>query len=353
LQAQLQASANASAGGTNTQTTDDAGTTLTDGTTAQGAKDGDKADGTHHGKRLASADGKTANDALQAALAALNGTQGAVPAQATNAGNATTGAAGSNDDTDLSVSASKSDKNSASNTLLGDAKLKQGDKTDPTAVTTTSPTDTAARDAADALALTGMANTQDSLSSLKGTADAANAALAASQAAASASTATTATQGTNPATTAAAASTLGPEVGTSDWEEALGQKVVFLSNAHQQSAELTLNPKDLGPLQVVLQVADNHAHALFVSQHPQVREAVEAALPKLREAMEQNGIGLGSASVTDGFARQTGQQGQSSANGARNGSASGVASGGDDDGDSTAVANVAVRRTVGLVDTFA
>ena len=58
-----------------------------------------------------------------------------------------------------------------------------------------------------------------------------------------------------------------------------------LTNAHQTSAELTLNPKDLGPLQVVLQVADNHAHALFVSQHSQVREAVEAALPKLREAM--------------------------------------------------------------------
>jgi len=114
-----------------------------------------------------------------------------------------------------------------------------------------------------------------------------------------------------------------------------------------------LNPKDLGPLQVVLQVADNHAHALFVSQHPQVREAVEAALPKLREAMEQSGIGLGSASVTDGFAKQTGQQGQSSGNGSRSGSASAVASGGDGEDDSTTVANVAVRRTVGLVDTFA
>jgi flagellar hook-length control protein FliK len=141
-------------------------------------------------------------------------------------------------------------------------------------------------------------------------------------------------------------------VGTSDWEDALGQKVVFLSNAHQQSAELTLNPKDLGPLQVVLQVADNHAHALFVSQHPQVREAVEAALPKLREAMEQNGIGLGSASVSDGFARQAGQQGQSGGSGNGRSNGSGVASGGDSE-DDAAVANVAVRRSVGLVDTFA
>jgi Flagellar hook-length control protein len=110
----------------------------------------------------------------------------------------------------------------------------------------------------------------------------------------------------------------------------------------------------VGPLQVVLQVADNHAHALFVSQHQQVREAVEAALPKLREAMESNGIGLGSASVSDGFARQGGQQqsadsGRSGARGGAGGFAGGT---GGSDSDSS-VANVAVRRTVGLVDTFA
>ncbi len=76
-----------------------------------------------------------------------------------------------------------------------------------------------------------------------------------------------------------ASAAIAPHVGTSGWDEAFSQKVVFLSNGHQQSAELTLNPKDLGPLQVVLQVTDNHAHALFVSTHAQVRAAVEAALP--------------------------------------------------------------------------
>ncbi len=47
-------------------------------------------------------------------------------------------------------------------------------------------------------------------------------------------------------------------------------------------------------------MSENHAHALFVSQRAQVREAVKAAMPKLREAMESNGIGLGSTSVSDG-----------------------------------------------------
>ncbi|MGC2037148.1 flagellar hook-length control protein FliK, partial [Paraburkholderia caledonica] len=181
------------------------------------------------------------------------------------------------------------------------------------------------------------------------------AALAASQAAANAASTTAAVQTTGNAGAAAAANALGPQVGTTDWEEALSQKVVFLSNAHSQSAELTLNPKDLGPLQVVLQVADNHAHALFVSQHQQVREAVEAALPKLREAMEANGIGLGSASVSDGFGRQGGQQQNAESGRSGSGSRSAAGSGGGMGGAAGAgvTADVAVRRSVGLVDTFA
>jgi flagellar hook-length control protein FliK len=160
-------------------------------------------------------------------------------------------------------------------------------------------------------------------------------------------------QGTLAAATSAA---IAPHVGGSGWDDAFSQKVVFLSNAHQQSAELTLNPKDLGPLQVTLQVADNHAHALFVSQHAQVREAVEAALPKLREAMEANGISLGSASVNDGFARQSGhsdqQANQGSGRGGRDGSGIG-ALGSAGEGGSTVTASMPLRRTVGLVDTFA
>ncbi|CAG9253856.1 hypothetical protein PUN4_200028 [Paraburkholderia unamae] len=157
---------------------------------------------------------------------------------------------------------------------------------------------------------------------------------------------------------AAASATLAPQVGTSAWEDALSQKVVFLSSAHQQSAELTLNPKDLGPLQVVLQVTQSHAHALFVSQHQQVREAVEAALPKLRESMEQNGIGLGSASVSDGFSRQMNQQAQQDSSGSggsgsqSSGSGtSGTVSASTDDTDTSATSTT--QRSVGLIDTFA
>jgi flagellar hook-length control protein FliK len=203
---------------------------------------------------------------------------------------------------------------------------------------------------ADALAANnlGGGDAQGSLAALKDTADAARATLAAAQAAA---TSGTAVQTANPNAASVAAAALAPPVGTSAWQDALSQKVVFLSNAHQQTAELTLNPPDLGPLQVVLQVAGNHAHALFVSQHPQVRDAVEAALPKLREAMASGGIGLGSTSVSDGFARQSGQQadGQSGRSAGR----SAGSGGGGGESEVVVAGGAAVRRSVGLVDTFA
>ncbi|MGN4029480.1 flagellar hook-length control protein FliK, partial [Burkholderia gladioli] len=157
---------------------------------------------------------------------------------------------------------------------------------------------------------------------------------------------------------AAAEASLAPRVGSQEWGDAFSQKVVFLSNAHQQTAELSLNPPDLGPLQVVLRVADNHAHALFVSQHPQVREAVEAALPKLREAMESGGLSLGSANVSDGgggFAQQNAQQQSSGAAGTRRaGAAYGASSGGDAlAGPAGPTSSVATQQRVGMVDTFA
>jgi flagellar hook-length control protein FliK len=96
------------------------------------------------------------------------------------------------------------------------------------------------------------------------------------------------------------------------WEDAFSQKMVFLSNAHQHSAQLTLNPPDLGPLQVVLQVTENRAHALFVSQHPQVREAVEAALPNLRQSHGRQRYRPGQPSVSERVLAADGPQQQGS-----------------------------------------
>lgn len=221
----------------------------------------------------------------------------------------------------------------------------------PAALTDASGTNPAVSTAAQPAASGAIAALQDA-------ADSARATLAASSAPAALQQAAPAALAANAnAAAATAAPSLAPPVGTPDWTEALSQKIVFLSNAHQQSAELTLNPPDLGPLQVVLRVAENHAHALFVSQHAQVRDAVEAALPKLREAMEAGGLGLGSASVSDGgFAsaqqQQTPQRQSSDGSAARR--ASGAPTADAALGEVSAVSSGgATRRSVGMVDTFA
>ena len=91
-----------------------------------------------------------------------------------------------------------------------------------------------------------------------------------------------------------------PQVGTAGWDQALGQKVVWMVAGAQQSATLSLNPPDLGPLHVVLNVSNSHATATFTAAQPEVRQALEAALPRLREMLGDAGIQLGQATVGSG-----------------------------------------------------
>lgn len=104
---------------------------------------------------------------------------------------------------------------------------------------------------------------------------------------------------------------LTPRVGSPAWDQALGQKVVWMVAGDQQSASLTLNPPDLGPLQVVLNVSNGHADAAFFAAQPEARQAIEAAMPKLREMLGDAGIQLGQTSVgagTPGHNSEAGSQ---------------------------------------------
>ena len=86
-------------------------------------------------------------------------------------------------------------------------------------------------------------------------------------------------------------------LGSRAWENSVGQKVVWMVAGGEQSAQLTLNPPDLGPLQVVLSINNDQVDASFISSHLDVREALENALPKLREMMTDAGIQLSGFSV--------------------------------------------------------
>ncbi|MEO6422952.1 MAG: flagellar hook-length control protein FliK [Candidatus Nitrotoga sp.] len=83
------------------------------------------------------------------------------------------------------------------------------------------------------------------------------------------------------------------------WGEEFSQKIVWMTTQQGQSAELHLNPPQLGPLDVLIKVNGDQATALFTSPHALVREAIEQALPKLREMLADNGIVLGNTTVSD------------------------------------------------------
>jgi flagellar hook-length control protein FliK len=90
------------------------------------------------------------------------------------------------------------------------------------------------------------------------------------------------------------------------WGGELGQTVVLMIGEKQHVAELHLNPPDLGPLDIRLTVNEHQTSAVFTSPHSVVREAVESALPRLREVLADSGIMLGNASVTSDSARDGG-----------------------------------------------
>jgi flagellar hook-length control protein FliK len=147
----------------------------------------------------------------------------------------------------------------------------------------------------------------------------------------------------------AAQLTVNTPVNQPRWGDEFSQKITWLASSKMdQSAELHLNPPQLGPLDVVLKVSGDQATALFTSPHAAVREAIEQALPRLRDMLADNGITLGNATVSDQAPRE---QARSDAQRASGSTAN-------DLNDSTAgTGNVAqvspISRHNGIVDTFA
>ncbi len=96
------------------------------------------------------------------------------------------------------------------------------------------------------------------------------------------------------------------------WDEALGNRVVWLAGQQVKSAELHLNPPELGPIDVQIHVTDNETHIEFGASQAVVREAIEAALPKLREMLSASGLTLADVNVSQQWLAHGRQQ---SANG--------------------------------------
>jgi flagellar hook-length control protein FliK len=94
---------------------------------------------------------------------------------------------------------------------------------------------------------------------------------------------------------------LQPQADQEAWTQGLGERLLLMAEKGQQNATLRLQPEQLGPLQIHIRVdEDGASQVLFSAHHAQTREAIEQAMPRLRELFAEQGLNLAQADVDSG-----------------------------------------------------
>jgi hypothetical protein len=102
-------------------------------------------------------------------------------------------------------------------------------------------------------------------------------------------------------------------LGEPAWDRALGERILWMAGHQVQRAAVRLDPPLLGPVEIRVAVQNEQASVSFTAQHPFTREAIEAALPRLREMLADSSLNLVSVDVgqrdAGGSRAQQGRQG--------------------------------------------
>jgi flagellar hook-length control protein FliK len=103
------------------------------------------------------------------------------------------------------------------------------------------------------------------------------------------------------------------KIGTPRWTRDIHQSVSMLVQSRNSVAELRLTPEDMGPIQIRIDFSDAKPSVSISVQQTDTRNALDAALPRLREMMAESGINLGGSSVE----QQSGRSGDPAGDQAR------------------------------------
>ncbi|MEG0860279.1 MAG: flagellar hook-length control protein FliK [Pseudomonas sp.] len=99
------------------------------------------------------------------------------------------------------------------------------------------------------------------------------------------------------------------------WTEGLVNRVMYLSSQSLKSADIQLEPAELGRLDIRVNLApEQQAQITFTSGHVGVREALENQVHRLKEMFAQQGLGQPDVNVAD---QSRGQQQQGSSDSPR------------------------------------
>ncbi len=96
-----------------------------------------------------------------------------------------------------------------------------------------------------------------------------------------------------------AAAGFGQRFGSPAWTPAASQRISWMAGQGVSTAELRLDPPELGSLTIRLTIQGDQTSLSFTSPHAQVRDVLEQQMPRLREMLAENGLALDQADVSD------------------------------------------------------
>jgi flagellar hook-length control protein FliK len=83
------------------------------------------------------------------------------------------------------------------------------------------------------------------------------------------------------------------------WSEAVVDRVMWLSSQNLKSAEIQLDPQELGRLEVRVNMTQDQTQVTFASPNANVRDALEGQMHRLRELFAQQGMNQLDVNVSD------------------------------------------------------
>jgi len=93
-----------------------------------------------------------------------------------------------------------------------------------------------------------------------------------------------------------------PEIKTAmhdpSWKSDLGDRVAWMAKNKIPAAEIKINPAQLGPIEIKVTVNNDQASVTMIANHGTTREALEAAIPRLREILSDSGLQLADTDVS-------------------------------------------------------
>lgn len=106
------------------------------------------------------------------------------------------------------------------------------------------------------------------------------------------------------------ANTLDYDTRVEQFAEQVGQRLIQQMRAERWTVSLQLDPQNLGPLDIALEIDGADVRANLAVMNPEVRALLDAGMPRLRETLEAAGYQLSGWSLADSAGRDAAAQQQ-------------------------------------------